>query len=308
MEMSRVALRGLEALVLDNGVVRAALIPALGGKIASLRHKALDFELMAQPGGDYRLPSLGAAFSDYDASGFDDAFPSVGAAPGLDTPCGRVDYPDHGEIWSARMAAHWDGERIGMCYDSAILPYRYEKFATLMGESLVLEYRITNTGSAPFPMIWTAHGLMRIERDMRFVFPDGPSEALNLFDSPIGPKGILPFPGGLSRPLDRPLGLGRDTAIKYYLVGRMPRGECGALYPSSGVQFTMRYDHLALPYLGLWMTEGGFRGDYNWALEPTNGYYDDIGIAREHGALPELAPGEAFTFTLQLALSEIEGE
>ena len=63
----------------------------------------------------------------------------------------------------------------------------------------------------------------------------------------------------------------------------------------------MRYDPEKLPYLGLWCTMGGYRGDCNAALEPTTGYYDSIPRALETGRVRMLAPGERFEFSLTLS-------
>ena len=62
------------------------------------------------------------------------------------------------------------------------------------------------------------------------------------------------------------------------------------------------YDAQALPYLGVWITAGGYRGDCNCALEPSTGFYDGISRARENGSLKVIKPGEIFSFTLEICL------
>ena len=64
----------------------------------------------------------------------------------------------------------------------------------------------------------------------------------------------------------------------------------------------LEYDSTMLPYLGFWATGGGYRGDVNCALEPTNGYYDGIPNARQHNACPVLTPDETWNFTLSIQL------
>lgn len=59
-------------------VLRVIILPALGGKLASVFHKKKNFELAAQnQEAFYHLPHVGDDFSRYDASGLDDAFPSI---------------------------------------------------------------------------------------------------------------------------------------------------------------------------------------------------------------------------------------
>ena len=64
----------------------------------------------------------------------------------------------------------------------------------------------------------------------------------------------------------------------------------------------LEYDSTMLPYLGFWATGGGYRGDVNCALEPTNGYYDGIPNAWQHNACPVLTPDETWNFTLSIQL------
>ena len=64
----------------------------------------------------------------------------------------------------------------------------------------------------------------------------------------------------------------------------------------------MSYDAGILPYFGVWITAGGFQGDYNCALEPSSGFYDGIGNARRLGKLPVLGAGEGMEFAISVAL------
>ncbi len=64
----------------------------------------------------------------------------------------------------------------------------------------------------------------------------------------------------------------------------------------------MRYDAQALPYLGFWITNGGYRGERNFAFEPATGYYDTVNCARGRGRLKTLAPGEKLCFSLMLEI------
>lgn len=92
--------------------------------------------------------------------------------------------------------------------------------------------------------------------------------------------------------------------VKYYADQKVKTGFCGYCYPSQGLRCTFRYDAKKLPYLGLWITAGGFRGDYNCALEPASGYYDSIQKAAENGSLYLLKKEEPLHFSLELALTE----
>lgn len=302
--------KGEEALVLENHSLRVTILPRIGGKVASFYHKSKDFELLFQN----RQPSYAKAnlyddFSQFDASGFDDAFPCID--PGAVSLKGKdVLYPDHGEIWSGEFECKkHDEHTVDLYYKSKILSYTYYKQLSLEDECLRINYKIKNTGIDPFPCIWTMHCLIRCEKDMELLFPKYTERIENALDSTrLGAKGTVhSFPitksiAGESYMLNRILPATANHMEKYYVKGRVSEGRCGAYYPAENITFTVSYDKELLPYLGFWITEGGFRGDYNCAMEPSNGYYDSIEVAKCNNAVYHLKPGEMLDFNLDLSL------
>lgn len=65
---------------------------------------------------------------------------------------------------------------------------------------------------------------------------------------------------------------------------RVSEGKCGIDYRGKDVQADIEWDNNVLPYLGFWITAGGFRGDYNCAWEPSSGYYDSVSRALRNNA------------------------
>lgn len=290
---------GVKSVILENSKLLISVLPELGGKIADLLWKPENFQLVAQPGKDYRKPDFGGDFSLFDASGLDDGFPCLHA---VTDPVSGHTYPDHGEIWSAELDAKPEGDALRLVYESPHFPYRYNKTITLSENRIRLTYHIENTGSTPFPCIWAFHGLMRYAENMEIRYPGSSRTFLNTFESPLlGRPGRLHHWGG-------PYDFGRVPAkapssmVKYYLAEPVAEGLCGFWYPDPGVGCLLRYDAKILPYLGVWITAGGFRGDYNCALEPANGFYDDIETARTNNALYHLVPGRPLHFTLELEI------
>lgn len=301
--------RNAKSLQLENDLLHVVILPGLGGKIASVYSKKKDFELLFQnPQGDYGRPGIHDSFGRFDASGFDDAFPSIDQ--GTVQTCGReVPYPDHGEIWSAIFQYTLEGEKARLQYNSVILPYHYEKTAELDCNALLIRYSITNTGDAAFPCLWAMHCLIHCEEDMQLIFPAGTKEMENVQPSALlGEPGVIhPYPetvtlNGDGYRLDRICPQSAKKSEKYYVRGRVNEGVCGAYYPGKDVRFTTTFDKNVLPYLGFWVTEGRFRGDYNCAMEPANGYYDSIAKAQENNALLTLLPGETLAFPVRMEL------
>ena len=309
--MRRINFMGADGWALENEALSAVVLPAHGGKVASIIYRPRGFELLFQnPKGVFRRAGRGDDFSMFEACGFDEAFPTVDACV-FETAGETLSYPDHGELWSAAFEPKMDGGGILLSYHSPVLGYRYEKRFSLEGERLVCRYRIENPTGRDLPALWVCHLLVRCEPDMRLLLPPGVMQVQNVFSSDwLGQRRAL-----LSWPLaEGPRGqvdLSRmppDGQLKYYVRGRVRAGQCGYEYPRSGVRALLCYDPDKLPYLGFWATAGGYRGDVNCALEPANGYFDNIPTAQSFGACPVLRAGETWDFSLAVAVSEIMRE
>lgn len=251
-------------------------MPEHGGKISSVFMKQKGFELLFQnPKEAYRQAELYAPFEAFEACGFDDAFPTVDAC---DVTVGgkAVRYPDHGEIWSAKMECKMEGAGVTLSYDSKILPCHYEKRVSLNENSVVCRYRIINTGEDAFPYLWVCHCLVNLRPNMKLILPETHAARETVFSG--------------------------ERMEKWYYSSPVDEGICGYDYPEQGVRALISYDPGKLPYLGFWMTEGGFRGDRNCALEPATGYYDSIPIALKNRACSVLNPKEAVEFELTISL------
>lgn len=302
-------MQGAEAVVLENDRLRCVCLPEHGGKIASLYRKDKAFELLFQnPRKNYRKAKPGAAFGDYEACGFDDAFPNIDAGK-VRTARGETDYFDHGEIWTAPFTVSAEPDGISLTYASPFLGYRYQKRLSLEGEALTLRYAISNESAYAFPCIWACHCLVNVHPEMNILFPRGVNCVQNVFDSPLlGEAGALyRFPVDLAADGEQydcsgALDAKRASMLKIYCADAVREGLCGYRYPAQGVEALFTYDAPKLPYLGFWATAGGYRGDVNCALEPTNGFYDSIELAQKNGKCGELKPGETLEFSLQISV------
>lgn len=309
MMVKELLFKQCQALKLENDLLRIIILPAIGGKVASIYRKDKDFELLFQNKEKYyKKPKLYAPFAEYDAAGFDDAFPTIDSCKviyGHKT----VLYPDHGEIWSGEFQYKVENEQVSLAYHSKILEYEYKKEFYLVGDSLICQYDILNRGHEAFPCIWAYHCLIRCEADMQLLFPKATKEVVNVQNSDIlGKAGTVhSFPvthsmSGEIYSLHTILPASAKQTQKYYVNGKVAEGRCGVYYPSKDVHYNVYFDKEKLPYLGFWITEGGFRGDFNCALEPTNGYYDNIDIAAKNAMLYFLQPGRCLQFKIRIEL------
>lgn len=301
--------QGAHAWFIENDALACICLPEHGGKLASLYLKEKKFELLYQnPAGVFRRAAPGSAFGNFEACGFDDAFPSIDAGI-ITTKSGSVPYFDHGEIWTAEFKSERQQDELCLSYESPFLGFHYQKTLLLQGETLKIAYSIRNASDTPFPYIWACHCLVNYRSDMRLSFPNGTNRVTNAMKT-----NILGAPGSEYRfPLDKvadgetydftrvPQADGQ-TILKYYCSKESKEGRCGYCYPSDGIAVEMRYDANALPYLGFWVTAGGYRGDLNCAFEPSSGFYDSIALAQSNGKCPILAAGAELNFSLDLSL------
>ena len=307
--IEEIMFKGSPCIKIENKDLRIIIIPSLGGKIASIYRKDKDFELLYQNQEDkYRRPQMYDDFSKYDASGFDDAFPSIDASI-VKHQDNVVLYPDHGEIWSAEFQARVRKKKLELFYESKEFNYSYEKNFSIQGGSLTIHYKIFNKGINDFPCIWAMHCLVKCEENMELLLPKATKKIINVLNSnSLGAVGrILDYPETLGEDgqtfnLNQVRSKDSETMEKYYVKGKVAKGMCGAYYPSKDVNYRIYYKKRKLPYLGVWINEGGYRGDYNCALEPTNGYYDSIDTAEKEKCLYILKPNKSLKFSIRLEL------
>jgi galactose mutarotase-like enzyme len=289
--------QGRQAVILQNSSLSTVILPEHGGKVASLFHRGKEFELLFQnPHRTYRKAKCGSDFSEFEACGFDDAFPTIDPCEVL-VNSSVVRYPDHGEIWSAAFEYAVEDSSVILTYVSKLLPYRYKKTFCLNGASLVCKYRIQNTGEAEFPYLWAFHCLVNCEKGMRLIYPDGVTAITNVLDCNSFGKAGSQYP--LAKSVDR---LPEDPMIKYYITGKVKEGKCGYYYPKKNITVLIEFDPDSLPYLGFWCTDGGYRGDVNCAFEPASGFYDSALGSYRHGTGSVLHPNETFSFQIIVTL------
>lgn len=297
----------MEQIILDNEFLRISICPALGGKITSFYLKAKDFELAAQCDKSHydikdAISKEKDSFAPY-AYGMDDAFPNINSEE-IEWNRHQLSYPDHGEIWQAEFnVKSYSSVSVSLVWRSEAFHYLFQKDMRLDGNTLRIQYHITNEGKEDFPCIWTWHGLVTYEQDMELILPEDLTHYLNVLDGDLlGKEGcVYPLHNDVYD-FEKAPDPNICNMVKYYGEKSTQTGHCGVYYPSKDVTYYLDYDAHKLPYLGVWITAGGFQGDFNCAIEPTNGYYDSIDKAGKNQKLPVLRQAESLDFTIELTL------
>ncbi|MDC7242519.1 MAG: DUF5107 domain-containing protein, partial [Sphaerochaetaceae bacterium] len=260
-------------MMLENNYLKIEYLPHLGGKISSIYDKQKKLEFLFQnPNKSYKKPTIGDDFSTFDASGFDDTFPSIDEGE-VTINDQKILYPDHGEIWTASFEEKIDKGVIKLKYNSKILPYTFQKNLLLKNNSLKIRYKITNTGKFSFPCFYTFHCLIDSKEGVKLITDKHSKNVTMLFSNSRFNKGdIISYPiTNKNIDLSNPSSLYKGEFEKFYFIEKVKKGKIGYNYTKNNTKLLIYYNEKKLPYLGFWNTQGGFRSDYNFALEMSNG-------------------------------------
>lgn len=312
-----------ENVVIQAGLCALTLIPALGGKLASLRVQSKDRtdELLQSALHPYAPRTHTMGFSEADASGWDECLPSVADCT-LETEAGTASVPDHGDLWRVPwqvLNASEDSATLrANCFS---LPLQLTRSVilseSLTGWQLQFLYSLTNLGAYNVPWSWAAHPLFAAEAGDRILLPES-IQTLRVEgsgDNRLGGNGDT-----VAWPLAR-TARGAETDLSIASSPDSGFGDklfTGQLSPSDnwatlerkrlGLRLTVRFDSRLTPYLGLWLCYGGWPGGAGKqqvcvALEPTTAPVDSLAISGPWSR--SLEPGETFTWPMELQIERI---
>ena len=295
------------AIVLSEDELSVGVVPELGGKICSILWRGR--ELLAR--NPLRPATYGRPYADFDASGFDECLPTIGACAYPEEPWQGIPVPDHGEVWSIPWSHELDGARLRLSVHGVRFPYSFEKTVELRPPDAVrLDYALTNLSPFPFPFLWSAHPLLEPSPGMRIHLP---AETRVLVDWSKGGRlgdSLSEHPWPLTRDRDGQqvdLGLvGSPVSghVDKLYTARLSQGWCAVHDPADGFYVAMLFPVERVPYVGLSINQGGWPVDrpayYNLGLEPCNGYPDRLDVAIASGDCAVADPGERIEWRLDL--------
>lgn len=261
----------MNTIKLENNNLSLELLDDFGAKIISIKDKKTDFEFVFQNElNEYKKPEYGSDFSIYDTSGIDECFPTID-----DCIYKGIKLPDHGDIWSANWKNTKNGNEIISETNSKSLGFNFTRKISLEDDEIKLEYEVHNTSDQPMHYLWAHHGLLNIRKDTRIELPYSRHDALNVHDE-------QKYRFNITKIAEYP----DNGAYKFYNNEALDRSEAAIYHPSLGLKYKLVFDFEKQPFFGVWLTKGGFKGDYNVALEPSNGFYDSLDRAVNNGLKP----------------------
>ena len=309
--------RGFDRIILDNGLARVVVLPDLGGKIISLVRIASGREYLISLSSDedFRKPSFGGTFVDYNNVGFDECIPTIAACDYPEGKFAGFQLPDHGDVWSLSWQHEIRDTGVMLSVEGRSLPFMFRKQLSLQGATLQIEYELLNTSDTRFQFLWSAHPLLRTEPGTTIVLPLDSGKLL--IDSSkgnrLGSKGesctwpIATQKNGQTDDL-RVMKTRGEASDKLY-TPRLSIGYCGLYHPNTNESIVFKFDVENVPYVGLWICHGGLRSDnpkepYTIAMEPCNGRPDSLREAIGRRESSTLLPHELKQWTLHVELLE----
>jgi galactose mutarotase-like enzyme len=302
----------MEAIVLENGVLKVSVLPRWGAKIASMIYKPLDVELLWQnPGERYIQTTYGAPYGEGEASGFDEMFPTISRCFYEEEPWPGVEMPDHGEVWSIPWEYDMAERELELHVQGVRFPYVLKKRVSLDGSVLHQLYSVVNKSEAAFDYIWAAHPLFNTCEGMRLIVPPHMHHIVNAVPSSrLGPYGrVYEFPaatlenGDIFNLSTVPEKYSGDYQ-KYWFLGKVDDGWCRLHDPHQELNIDMAWPKEQVPYLGVWVNEGAWAGHYNIAPEPATAAMDRVDFSKMWGMGSRLDGGGKMKWWLSITVRE----
>ena len=317
--VSRTVVEGFEAVRIHTGLIELILVPALGGKISSLRDARTGREwLWRHPRYPYKKVPHGSSYvAEADTGGWDECFPSVAACSYPSKPWEGVAIQDHGELWS--QTAEYEVEKgsgnvtLRTRWTGVALPYTLTRAITLASNSSVVrvDYEVTNESGQPIHFVWCIHPLLAIEPGMELRLPSVACfHVAGAFpDDLVNSRKNLQYPfaaSGLNLPLLPETNSAR--AIKIW-SDPLPTDSGWASLIAQDGQFRMKWDASLLPQVAAWMNFGAWAADggspyFNLGLEPCIGAQDSLADAvNQYNLYATLPPHGSKTWWLEIELT-----
>ena len=311
-------LGSLDAFVLENGLLRLTVVPELGGKIVSLIRNESGHEYLLQPADPeraYRPRSFGDKFEHYGPCGFDECLPTVAACLYLEEPFLASKLPDHGDVWCLPSSIEVVGEKIRLTSSLRSLPLRFTKEVQLRENTVRLDYEATNLSQSTVKFLWSAHPLLTVEPGAEIILPPEVEEVEVEWsrDERLGKAAdrcgwpTTTERSGRMIELNRVAPPTASTADKLF-TGPLSEGFCGMFLPGKNESIAFRFDPRMVPYLGLWICQGGWpesrsEKQFTVALEPCSGRPDSLSESIRRNECVMLAANETARWWMEIEIN-----
>jgi galactose mutarotase-like enzyme len=271
-------------------------VVSLGARVTSLVSRCDGREWLTQSKGASVAPRYGARFTDTDHFGWDEMFPSVETCRYPVEPFTGIDVADHGELWSVPWATvEASSSSITQRVRSDRFSYTFERTLALDGATLRAEYVVVldDTVTTAQPMLWALHPQFAMTPGARVELQGDRTHVLDTSD----PSSVRPVEWLGDLKVERDVEPGCDRMV--YVTPGEPISEARIVDPNNST-LRLSWDRSFAPYLGVWMDRGRYTDGLVVAIEPTNGFFDELARAHQAGTVRCFAPAERVTWWVQL--------
>lgn len=288
--------QGFSRCVLRSAEGEVAVVPELGARVVSLFDRRLPHEWLWAPSRPARLfvNTPGDPFARGPLVGIDECIPTIGACE----VNGRA-HEDHGEAWSRAWTldeSAWERAIIATEISLLAGALHLRREISLERSTVRLAYRLTNRSPEVQPCLWALHPLLNWEAGDRIELCPAVTGvdvgAVRGVDAPVAGRWSWPQPGPGVNLAAGQLGSGGSGFAKLF-AGPETGGVASLVSGRTGGRLTLRWDVRENPWLGLWLTTGGWNGYRHVALEPTTAPTDLLSEAWAAGTAS--APGAGAT-------------
>jgi galactose mutarotase-like enzyme len=276
-------------LKLDN--LSLVILPEFGGRISSIKLDGRE-EWISQPLAPLVARNVGDDFIRPEISGWDEMVPTTDCCQSLD---GLHDLPDHGEVWSRP----WSVEEVRatsltLSIELVTRTLRFWRKVSLVAtdpnqSSVIIQYRITNTGKISAPAYWSSHPLF---------------SAADITQVQISPAVHLEQTTPQTPQIEQtflPQNLQYGTSVEYWCQPD-EAVESVTLLRSSGEFLTLSWNKAEVPYFGIFVDNKEYAREIVISPQPAIAYRVSERSAEAAHRVPILAPGESTKWSLQVAL------
>lgn len=282
--------RGWEHVRLGTDEIDVAVIPAKGGDVTSLVHRASGTELLwptrwgVRARGALTLPaSSEALMAEAYPGGWQSVFPNTGDA------CVEhgVEWGMHGEVWTTPF--DWSPTDTGIVMTANLVrsPFRFEKTVDVEGGTVRVTETATNIGNETVEVTWSQHPAFgapllgpdtEVSSNATVVSGDPLDPAYESMDATAWPT--FQAPNGSAVDLSRtPPARAGETRMAFLSRFTDPAAAWAQIAnPTIGLAARIEWDATDFPYAWYWMEAGG-RAGFPWysdayvlAIEPASSW------------------------------------
>jgi hypothetical protein len=311
---------GLTHLVVENESIKAAFLPRLGSKMISLINKKTGTEFLLENQDEdkiYKPAYHGADYSKFDASGFDECFPTIEASELIvennKGSTKKISFPDHGELWSKEWEYEIHANSILFYTEGVNARYSIKKLIMLKENNIIIDYTLVNESDFSFNYIWSGHPLLAVEEGDRIIMPKGADRLFLNWASEIkigtfGQYLQLSELNGIYEDFLKIKSSDHGIAIKGF-TDSLTSGVTGLFRSMKNESILISFDIKKLPYLGVWLCYGGWpagakKKHFTIALEPTTGRPDSLSESIKRNECSIIEAGEEKKWQIELSLWE----